>query len=62
MARALRIQFENALYHVTSRGNERRDIVRDDRDRAKCIEYLARKTLAGAIEGIRVCLAMSVDG
>ncbi len=42
MARALRIQFENALYHVTSRGNERHDIVRDDRDRAKWIEYLVR--------------------
>jgi putative transposase len=33
MARALRIEFENALYHVTSRGNEKRSIFRTDRDR-----------------------------
>jgi putative transposase len=33
MARSLRIEMENGLYHVTSRGWERRVIVRDDRDR-----------------------------
>ena len=26
MARPLRIEFEGALYHITSRGNERKDI------------------------------------
>jgi hypothetical protein len=30
MARPLRIQFEGALYHVTTRGNERKAVVRDD--------------------------------
>ena len=40
MARALRIQFEGALYHVTSRGNEKREIVRDDSDRARFLETL----------------------
>ena len=33
MARPLRIQFAGALYHVISRGNERRAIVLDDADR-----------------------------
>jgi len=30
MARPLRIQFPGAVYHVISRGNERKPIVRDD--------------------------------
>jgi len=30
MARPLRIQYPGAVYHVTCRGNERRDIFRDD--------------------------------
>jgi len=33
MARALRIKYKNALYHITSRGNERRNIFADDPDR-----------------------------
>ncbi len=33
MARPLRIEVENGLYHVTVRGWERRSIVRSDRDR-----------------------------
>ena len=33
MARPLRIQFEGAVYHVTSRGNARQDIFLDDEDR-----------------------------
>ncbi len=32
MGRALRIESEGRLYHVLSRGNERNDIFRDDRD------------------------------
>jgi len=42
MARPLRIQFPGALYHVMSRGNERRQIVRDDIDRYKRIDWLRR--------------------
>jgi len=38
MARPLRIQFPGALYHVTSRGNERAPIFFTDRDR---LDYLA---------------------
>ena len=33
MARAWRIEYEGALYHVLSRGNERGNIVVDDQDR-----------------------------
>ncbi len=33
MARPLRLQMENALYHITSRGNERGSIFLDDQDR-----------------------------
>ena len=40
MARALRIKFEGALYHVTSRGNEKRAIFKDDRDRLRLLEIL----------------------
>jgi len=32
MGRPLRIEFENAVYHITSRGNERKKIYRDDGD------------------------------
>ncbi|MGQ9647466.1 MAG: transposase [Thermodesulfobacteriota bacterium] len=33
MARPFRIEFPGAVYHVTSRGNERKAIFRDDQDR-----------------------------
>ncbi len=32
MARQLRIEFEGAFYHVTSRGNQRKQIYWDNRD------------------------------
>lgn len=41
MARPLRIEFPGAVYHVTSRGNARQDIVADDRDRAQFLTLLA---------------------
>lgn len=33
MARPLRIEFNGALYHITSRGNEKKSIFKDDEDR-----------------------------
>lgn len=42
MARPLRIEYEGALHHVMSRGNERRRIVRDDADRKRRLEWLER--------------------
>ena len=40
MARPLRIEYPDAIYHVTARGNERREIVSDDRDRDKWLVLL----------------------
>lgn len=40
MARAWRIEFEGALYHVLSRGNERRDIFFSDDDRRLFLDTL----------------------
>mgnify|MGYP001606169110 CR=1 FL=1 len=40
MGRPLRIEYAGALYHVTSRGNERRKIFRDNTDRITFIEIL----------------------
>jgi putative transposase len=42
MARSLRIEFAGALYHVTSRGNERRPIFRSDRDRRTFLTLLGQ--------------------
>jgi len=42
MARPLRIEFPGALYPVTSRGNDRQRIVRDDADRQTWIHWLRR--------------------
>jgi putative transposase len=42
MARPLRIDIEDGVYHVTSRGWERRVVVRDDRDRQRWLELLDR--------------------
>ncbi|MDR4510069.1 MAG: transposase [Candidatus Brocadiaceae bacterium] len=40
MTRPLRIEYEGAFYHVLSRGNERKEIFRDDKDRSLFTEIL----------------------
>ena len=40
MARPLRLEFAGALYHVTSRGDRREDIYRDDDDRRTWLSVL----------------------
>jgi REP element-mobilizing transposase RayT len=42
MARPLRIEFEGGVYHVTTRARERRDVVRDDEDRAHWLRLFDR--------------------
>ena len=42
MARPLRIEYPGAVYHVTSRGNERSLIFRDEKDRLAFLDTLAR--------------------
>jgi REP element-mobilizing transposase RayT len=41
MARALRIERIGGRFHTTARGNERRDIFRDDTDRFHFLELLS---------------------
>jgi REP element-mobilizing transposase RayT len=44
MARPLRIIYPGAFYHVTSRGNEKKDIFKSKRDREKFLDYLSTAT------------------
>jgi len=49
MARPLRIEYNGAHYHVTSRGNERKAVFRDDNDREKFLELDRESGRAGAV-------------
>lgn len=58
MSRPLRVEYPGAIWHVTSRGNERREIFRDDSDRKELLSVLGRtvelfgwKVLAYALMG-----------
>ena len=42
MVRPLRIEYPGAVYHVTSRGNERKSIFKDDQDRENFLNTLDR--------------------
>jgi REP element-mobilizing transposase RayT len=42
MSRPVRIEFPNALYHVTARGDRREDIFEDDVDRQAFLDILAQ--------------------
>lgn len=44
MARPLRISYPGAFYHITARGNERKNIFLTDRDREKFLSYLGSAT------------------
>ena len=44
MARPLRIEYDGALYHVTSRGNERKAIFKNDSDRKLFLDTLSLVT------------------
>ncbi|MDR4503822.1 MAG: transposase [Candidatus Scalindua sp.] len=50
MARQWRIEFEGAYYHILSRGNERRDIFRDNDDRILFLDTLGEMSDRFAIE------------
>ena len=41
MARPLRIEFEDAIYHLCARGNARQAVFHDERDRARFVELLS---------------------
>lgn len=40
MARPLRIEYPGAVYHITSRGNEKKAVFRDDQDRVNFLSVL----------------------
>ena len=40
MARPLRIEYPGVYYHVTSRGNEQKDVFKSQKDREKFLSYL----------------------
>ncbi|MFZ3136180.1 MAG: transposase [Thermodesulfovibrionales bacterium] len=45
MARPLRIQYPGAVYHITCRGNDRKNIFRDNTDRKKILEILVHSVM-----------------
>ncbi|MDW7712269.1 MAG: transposase [Deferrisomatales bacterium] len=45
MGRPLRIEYPGVFYHVTSRGNEKREVFKGQRDRGKFLEYLESATV-----------------
>jgi putative transposase len=45
MARPLRIQYPGAVYHITCRGNDRKNIFRDNIDRKKLLEILVHSLM-----------------
>jgi len=56
MSRPTRIQFQNALYHVTSRGNRRANIFLDNRDFLIWLDLLAEAVEKHAIKVHGYCL------
>ncbi|HSE87242.1 MAG TPA: hypothetical protein VLJ79_13545 [Candidatus Binatia bacterium] len=52
-ARPLRIEYDGALYHVTSRGNNRKTIFKDDSDRTLFLNIRAQVKNRGEYVGIR---------
>ena len=56
MARPLRIEFEGAIYHVTSRGDRREPIYRDDADRAAHLDVIAQAKDHFDAEVLAYCL------
>jgi len=51
MARPPRIEYNGAVYHVTARGNERREIFREDKDREM---FLSTLKDAVGLHGLKV--------
>jgi len=56
MARPLRVEYQGAIYHVTIRGNDRRYIFLDDRDRQRFCDRLADCVEAHEVRLYMFCL------
>jgi putative transposase len=58
MARPLRVEFEDAIYHLCGRGNARQAIFHDNRDHARFVELLSES--AQRVDGERGMQAKNV--
>ena len=56
MSRPLRIQYPDAIYHVTSRGNNRQPIFLADEDREKFLELIERAKTRFNLKIFAFCL------
>ncbi len=50
MTKQLRIEYEGAFYHVLSRGNERKEIFRDDKDRSLFTEIMGEMSARFSVD------------
>src|SRR3954467_12877904 len=56
MARPLRVEFEDAIYHLWTRGNGRQAVFHDERDRARFVELLSES--AQRFEAAILCFVL----
>ena len=56
MARPLRVEFEDAIYHLSARGNARQRIFQDELDRARFVGLLAES--AQRFDGAVLCFVL----
>jgi len=56
MARPWRIQYEDAVYHITSRGNNQQDIFHDDADRKFFLKLMERVSTRFNLQIFAFCL------
>ncbi len=56
MARPLRIEYEGAFYHVIARGNESKEIFKDNHDREKFLDYLKQQVMKYGVTVHSYCL------
>ena len=59
MARPIRVEFPDAVYHVTARGNERQPIVREDPDRERFLETLEQMVQRFGVAIHAYCLMLN---
>ncbi len=56
MARALRIEYSGAFYHIMHRGNAGFDIFKSESDREKFLEYLGKSVVCYELKIHSYCL------
>lgn len=61
MSRPLRLEFPDAVYHVTSRGDRREPIYRDDADRDECLGVIAQAMERFDAQVLAYCLMGNHD-